>query len=143
MEAARPFKIVVVEDNPTNRYLMRLHLTNRGHDVIEITDGLKANPAFVEHMPDLIILDIGLPGKSGVDIARDAKKDDRVAHIPILAVSAFFTKDDKDLLVKSGCDMYLPKPFLSAEFMEAVSICLGDFEGGTVDKTSERFWLNN
>jgi len=83
-------RILVVEDDARNRQLYRDVLISAGYTVMEALDGESAIPAWREHHPDIILLDIGLPGISGLEVARQIRRSEKHdEHVPILAVTSY------------------------------------------------------
>ena len=113
--------VFVVEDNELNLKLFRDLLLSQNYEVIDTKDGNVAVEMLREHMPDLVIMDIQLHGISGFDLIRDIKSDDTLSHIPIIAVTAFAMKDDRDRIMETGCEAYLSKPIAITEFFDLVN----------------------
>src|SRR4051812_21660847 len=99
-------KILIVEDNDLNLKLFRDLLSTHGFIIYETKDGLEALDMVRKYIPDLVIMDIQLQGVSGLDIIRRVKGDNTLKHIPIVAVTAFAMKDDKERILQSGCEDY-------------------------------------
>jgi two-component system, cell cycle response regulator DivK len=114
-------RILIVEDNDLNQKLFRDLLGAHGYETLETKDGFEAIRLASEYKPDLILMDIQLPEISGLDVTREIKKDPTIAHIPIIAVTAFAMKDDEDKIMKAGCQAYLSKPISLATFLQTVS----------------------
>ena len=115
-------RIVYVEDNPANFMLVRKILEVHGEHVVEqaasAEDGLvliEANP------PALVLLDLDLPGMSGLDLARKLKADARLQRIPIVAISASVMKDERNQARQAGCAGFLEKPFDIQELRRLVA----------------------
>lgn len=113
-------KICIVEDNDLNMKLFRDLLENNGYRVSFTQDGHEAFDLINANQPDLILMDIQLHGISGFDIIRRIKSDDKVKSIPIIAVTAFAMKGDRDRILETGCDAYVPKPISITPFLETV-----------------------
>lgn len=113
-------RIMVVEDNDLNRKLFCDVLKAQGFEVEPIADGNAVLAAAREITPDLIIMDIQLPGVSGVDLIEAAKRDALLKDIPVLAVTAFAAKGDEEKIRKAGAAGYLSKPVSIIPFMNAV-----------------------
>ncbi len=114
-------KIFIVEDNDLNLKLFKDLLEANGYDVSFTNDGLKAFVLIKEALPDLILMDIQLKGVSGFDIIAEIKKDKTLKHIPVVAVTAFAMKDDKDKILASGCEEYISKPIAIEAFLETIN----------------------
>ena len=113
-------KVLVVEDNELNMRLFCDLLDAFGFEAFQCRDGAKAVEIARQELPDLIIMDIQLPEVSGLDITRWLKDDDKVAHIPVLAVTAFAMRADEQRVREAGCEGYLSKPIQIATFIKAV-----------------------
>ena len=81
-------RILIVEDSEDTRFVYSAILNLDGYDIIEAADGAAGIARAIEHRPDLIITDINMPGLNGFEVARFVRGDDRLAHIPIVAVTA-------------------------------------------------------
>ena len=101
-------KVLVVEDNELNMRLFCDLLDAFGFETFQCRDGAKAVEIARQELPDL--MDIQLPEVSGLDITRWLKDDDKVAHIPVLAVTAFAMRADEQRVREAGCEGYLSKP---------------------------------
>ena len=113
-------RILVVEDNDLNRKLFCDVLRANGHEVEPVADGelvLNAARAFA---PDLVIMDIQLPGVSGVDLIAAMRRDAALRDTPVLAVTAYAGKGDEDRIRDAGATGYLAKPVSIGPFMTAV-----------------------
>ena len=113
-------KVLVVEDNELNMRLFCDLLEAYGYQTYQCRDGAKAVEIARRELPDLIIMDIQLPEVSGLDITRWLKDDDKVGHIPVLAVTAFAMRADEQRVREAGCEGYLSKPIQITTFIEAV-----------------------
>jgi two-component system cell cycle response regulator DivK len=102
--------ILAVEDNLTNMILISRVVEAEGHALLRATDGNEALAMLAEQTPDLILLDINIPGVNGLDLARHLKADGRLAHIPLIATTANVLMGDRERCLEAGCDAYLPKP---------------------------------
>ena len=105
-----PEKILVVEDNDRNRRLMRILLKANGYEVIEATTGKEAMDYLSTQSPDLILMDIQLPGKDGLTLTKEIKSNIQTKDIPIVVVTAYAMKGDKERMLEAGCDGYISKP---------------------------------
>lgn len=113
-------RIMVVEDNDLNRKLFCDVLKAQGFEVEPVADGNVVLAAAREISPDLIIMDIQLPGISGVDLIAAAKEEAELKDIPVLAVTAFAAKGDEERIREAGAAGYLSKPVSIIPFMNAV-----------------------
>ena len=119
-------KILIVEDNDLNLKLFKDLLEAHGYETFEIRDGLDAVAVVKRHQPDLILMDIQLPEISGLDITKKIKADKDIAHIPIIAVTAFAMKDDEEKILRAGCQSYISKPISIANFLDTIRKFLGE-----------------
>jgi two-component system cell cycle response regulator DivK len=113
-------RILIVEDNRLNMKLFRDLLRVKGHEMFEAGDGGEAIVMVRSLKPDLVLLDIQLPTISGLDVAKAIRADASLAHIPIIAVTAFAQSGDEEMTKESGCDAYLTKPISITSFIETV-----------------------
>jgi CheY-like chemotaxis protein len=102
--------ILVVDDNPTNLKLASALLRAEGYTVVPATDAEEAEALLAERIPDLILMDIALPGMDGLELTRRIKADPRLRHVPVIALTAFAMKGDDDRAREAGCDGYITKP---------------------------------
>ncbi len=114
--------IVVVEDNQDINDLLSSILEEEGYRVISVTDGREAVEAAREHQPDLITLDLALPGKDGWAIARELQEDPSTEHIPILVISAYTR--DLDAPLRRQVDRIISKPFYFTQVVNEVDAIL-------------------
>ena len=104
-------KMLIVDDNPTNLKLVSDVLQFDGFRILKAADAEVAQEIIREALPDLILMDIALPGMDGLTLTRQLKADTRTRHIPIVALTAFAMKGDDDKARQAGCDGYITKPF--------------------------------
>ena len=116
-----PEKILIVEDNPQNMKLLLMTLKPHGYVLLEATDGEEALKIAVRDKPDLIIMDIQLPKVSGLEVTRRLRQIPAFNHVPIIAITAYAMKGDKEKFIESGCDAYLSKPINTRELPEVVA----------------------
>jgi len=118
--------VLVVDDNEDNVQIMSAILLGRGFDVRIARDGKSALASIRQHLPDLILLDVMMPGMDGMEVLDHVKADTRSARIPVIMVTA--KSQDQDLLAgyKYGADYYITKPFTSRQLLYAIDLVLGD-----------------
>ena len=118
--------VLVVDDNEDNVQIMSAILLGRGFDVRIARDGRSALEAVRQQRPDLILLDVMMPGMDGMEVLDHVKADTRSARIPVIMVTA--KSQDQDLLAgyKYGADYYITKPFTSRQLLYAIELVLGD-----------------
>jgi two-component system cell cycle response regulator DivK len=114
-------KILVVEDNPTNMKLATMLLTSAGHEVITAADAEIGLTMARDEQPDLILMDIQLPGMDGLAATRVLKLDEATRHIPVIALTALAMKGDEERIRAAGCDGYIAKPMRYQEFLASVA----------------------
>ncbi len=103
-------KVLCVEDNSVNMLLVSRIVEAEGHDLIKAEDGYSALSILEELVPDIILLDINLPGITGLDLARQFKANEKLASVPLIATTAQVLVGDRERCLEAGCDDYLPKP---------------------------------
>jgi two-component system, cell cycle response regulator DivK len=113
-------KILVVEDNPKNLKLVRDVLVYSGYEVVEATSGEDGVRLAEETSPDLILMDLQLPGIDGAEALRQIRSGDRNNGVPVVAVTAFAMADDRDRAFASGFDGYVEKPISARALPEQV-----------------------
>ena len=113
--------VMIVEDDTLNMKLFNDLLVFQGYNIIQQSDGLGAYDAICRHRPDLVLMDIHLPGCSGLDIAEAIKSNVEIKHIPVIAITAFAHQEDMRICLKHGCDGYIAKPISVHSFFETVS----------------------
>ncbi|MFQ5656778.1 MAG: response regulator [Candidatus Methylomirabilales bacterium] len=114
-------RILLVEDNPANRRLAEFLLKSHGYFVYEAMTGQEALELAKTHVPDLILMDLQLPGLDGFAATRILKEDAATKDIPIVALTAYAMKGDAERALEAGCDGYITKPIDTKEFPVAVS----------------------
>ena len=116
-------RILYIEDNESNMYLVTFMLNARGHEVLQAWDGPEGIRLARSARPDLILLDIQLPGMDGYETARQLKAlPDRV---PIVALTSYAMAGDKEKALAAGCDGYLEKPINPDTFITDIERFLG------------------
>ncbi len=103
-------RVLAVEDNFSNMILISRVVEAEGYELLEADDGNVALELLAREIPDLILLDINIPGIHGLELAQRLKADDRLAHIPLIATTANVLMGDREKCLEAGCDDYLPKP---------------------------------
>lgn len=116
--------ILIVEDNPTNLKLALQVLEMEGYLVDQATDAEQAQELLQHMSPDLILMDLALPGMDGLTLTRRLKADARLKHIPVVAMTAFAMKGDDRKALAAGCDGYITKPIDTRKFSQQVSAFL-------------------
>ena len=117
---AKHKRILIVEDNQLNSKLLKQLLTVYGYEVRESPEGLQALDLARDERPDLILMDIRLPGISGLELTRLLKQDDQTKTIPIIAVTALASPEYEKKGWESGCDAYILKPIILDNFLRTI-----------------------
>ena len=102
--------ILIVEDNEMNRDMLSRRLERKGYEVLLAVDGEMGLEVARANMPDLILMDMSLPVVDGWEATRRLKADDRLEHIPVIALTAHAMANDRDKALEAGCDDYDTKP---------------------------------
>lgn len=113
--------ILVVDDEPTIRLLIRAALEGSGHFVLEATDGASALQMAHSRRPDLILLDIALPHLSGLEVCRRLREERATANTPILLLSGLVQPAERRAAVEIGAQGFIEKPFSPAALVEQVT----------------------
>ena len=103
-------KVLIAEDNAVNRELLRELLELRGYSVLEACNGQEALQALEQSQPALLLLDIGMPVMDGFAVIRRIRENPRLARLPVVAVTAYAMRGDRERILSSGFDGYLSKP---------------------------------
>jgi two-component system cell cycle response regulator DivK len=104
-------RVLVVEDHEDNRRILRDLLTSAGYEPIEAVSGEEGVALAETHRPDLILMDIQLPGLDGYEATRRIKANPALRHIPVIAVTSYALSGDEVKAKEAGCDAYVTKPF--------------------------------
>lgn len=112
--------ILVVEDDDTNMYLISFILENSGHSVIKTTTGEEAVSLAIEKTPDLILMDIQLPGINGLEATRRIRNSDVDGDLPIVALTSYAMAGDREKALAAGCTGYIEKPIDPDTFLEEI-----------------------
>ena len=112
--------ILIVEDNEKNLKLVRDVLQVKGYSTVEAGTGEDGVRIAAERKPDLILMDIQLPGMNGIEALKVLRADPATAAIPVVAVTASVMQQDRNLITQAGFDGYIGKPLNLKEFLEAV-----------------------
>jgi CheY-like chemotaxis protein len=118
--AAAPARILIVEDNPLNRLLIHDILELRGHQVVEAATVDEARAALRAARPDLLLLDVQIPGGGGEAIIREVRKRADLRDLPIVAVTSLAMPGDRERLLSIGFQGYLSKPIDTRTFGAAI-----------------------
>jgi two-component system cell cycle response regulator DivK len=114
-------KVLIVEDNSANMTLAVFLLQSAGHSVLSARDAEAGLTLAREEQPDLILMDIQLPGMDGLQATALLKRDDATRAIPVIALTALAMKGDEERIRAAGCDGYIAKPMRYQEFLATVA----------------------
>jgi two-component system cell cycle response regulator DivK len=117
--------ILIVEDNEKNMKLVRDVLQAKGYKTLEAVTGEDGVRLAKEHRPELVLMDIQLPGINGIEALRQMRADPATASIPVIAVTASVMASDRRNITDAGFDGYVGKPLNLKEFLDAVARAVG------------------
>jgi CheY-like chemotaxis protein len=113
-------KILVVDDNEKNRYLISFILEKNGIEVVTANDGLEGVETARKQQVDLIIMDIKMPKMDGYEATREIRKQEGYQSVPVIALTSYAMAEDKKKALASGCDGYIAKPINPDTFMDEI-----------------------
>ena len=113
-------KILIVEDSLLNMRLIEMTLRASDYTLLRATDGEEALKMALDERPDLIIMDIQLPKMNGLEVVRRLRETPAFGHTPIIGVTAYAMKGDRERIIEAGCDTYLSKPIDTRELPRVV-----------------------
>ena len=125
MRTVDRFRILLVEDFEDARELYSMCLRSSGYEVIEAATGTEAVALARSASPDLILMDLLLPGLDGWQATAELKRDPLVKHVPIVALTAHALTDERERIASLGCDAFLAKPCLPPDLIRTVDRILG------------------
>src|SRR5208282_6182598 len=106
-------RVLHIEDDPRNRLLVRKLLAAEGHEVVDATDGLEGVRAALTQRPDLVLVDLNIPGLDGYEVTLRLRGEPSLSGVPIVAITA---EGDKETSLAVGCDGFLQKPIDARSF---------------------------
>lgn len=112
--------VLVVEDNDMNMQLVEYLLEEEGLEIMKATSGEEALELTSSRRPDLVLMDIHLPGMDGLSVARAMRQRERTRDIPILALTAHAMRGDRDRFLEADCDGYISKPIDVRSFISTI-----------------------
>ncbi|MBP6864573.1 MAG: response regulator [Candidatus Didemnitutus sp.] len=112
--------VLLIEDNEQNRYLATFLLEQHGYKVVAAPDGVSGIATAVSLRPDLILLDIQLPGMDGYAVARALREIESLRRIPIVAVTSYAMVGDREKSLSAGCNGYIEKPINPDTFVSEI-----------------------
>lgn len=113
--------VLLVEDNPANMTLATFLLKSAGYEVLSATDAEAGLALARREQPDLVLMDIQLPGMDGLEACAILKKDEGTRDIPVIALTALAMKGDEERIRAAGCDGYIAKPLAYREFLATIA----------------------
>ena len=116
-------KILLAEDNEANQFLIKAITKSKDWDITVVDDGDKAVEEFEKNEFDLVLMDVQMPVMNGYEatrIIRDIEQREKRNHTPIIALTAYAMKSDKDLCIEAGMDDYISKPFKRQQFLDSI-----------------------
>jgi CheY-like chemotaxis protein len=122
-------KVLIAEDNAVNRELLRELLELRGYTVVEACDGEEALRMIEQSQPDLLLLDIGMPLLDGFGVIRKIRKHPQFSSLPVVAVTAYAMRGDREKILNAKFDGYLSKPVNSRSLAEELERLLSKRAG--------------
>lgn len=122
-------KILVIEDNEKNMYLISFILEKMGHQVVQVGTGEEGVGAAIHEHPDLILMDIQLPGIDGLETTQRIRLSGQCADIPIIAITSYAMAGDRERLLAAGCNGYIEKPINPETIMRELAVFLDKPEG--------------
>lgn len=108
-------KVMIVEDNPQNMKLLEMLLRSRSYTLLKACDGEEALDIATREQPDLIVMDMQLPKMSGIEVTKKLRQMPVFSHTPIIALTAYAMRGDKERFLQAGCNAYLSKPISTRE----------------------------
>jgi two-component system cell cycle response regulator DivK len=118
-------RILIVEDKPSSRELLRTVLEQLGYAVIEARDGDEALRQVRQQPPDLVLMDLQMPARNGYDVLQEIRKDPGLARLPVVAVTANAMPGDQEKVLAAGFTGYIAKPVALAHLRSEVNRILG------------------
>jgi CheY-like chemotaxis protein len=118
-------KALIAEDNPVNRELLRELLEVRGYEVEEACDGEEALEMIERTQPNILLLDLNMPNLDGFGVVRKVRENPRLSDLPVLAVTAYAMRGDRERVLNAGFDGYLSKPISAVSLAEELERLLG------------------
>jgi two-component system cell cycle response regulator DivK len=114
-------RVLIIEDNPANMTLATFLLQSAGHVVLAARDAESGLTLARDEQPDLVLMDIQLPGMDGLEATALLKSDDATRDIPVVALTALAMKGDEERIRAAGCDGYIAKPLAYKDFLATIA----------------------
>ncbi len=134
--------VLCIDDDENNRALVRRILTAKGYNVVEAENGLEGMDKAIKSSPDLILMDMQMPGLDGFETTTRLKGMDRLKDVPIIALTARGGVDDKERCLVAGCDGYINKPIDVDNFVSTIEKFIGG-EKEAIDEVKEKELLRD
>lgn len=116
--------VFIVEDDPDIAEVLRFNLEHKGYMVVCEVNGEQAYESILNNVPDLLILDISLPGISGIEVCRYLKNNEKTRTLPIMILTARTKKEDHEAGLQAGADDFITKPFALHDVLDRVDILI-------------------
>lgn len=127
-------KILIVEDNPIHTRLIEMTLRAKNYTLLKATSGEEALDIATRERPDLILMDLNLPGMTGFNVAKKLRENPSLSHTLIIAITAYAMKGDRERVIESGCDAYLTKPIDTRELPKVIAEMLLQREKSSIEQ---------
>jgi DNA-binding response OmpR family regulator len=134
---APPRTVLVADDDPDIRLLIATKLRSAGYDVIAAADGDQAVAYAAHHLPDLVVLDVSMPGMSGIDVCRRIRENPQLSTVPVIMLTARTEATATTLGYLAGADLYLGKPFSPRDVVDHVAGLLATHDARRVAAPAE------
>jgi DNA-binding response OmpR family regulator len=129
-----PQTILIVEDNEDTLFLLAMQLRRGGYTVMEAWDGMGALEQLKDNQPDLILLDLMMPGPSGFEVLGQIRTDAELARVPVIVLSALAEPDIIKLCIELGAHDYITKPYACDDLLNRISSVLGSVRPAEPDR---------
>jgi CheY-like chemotaxis protein len=116
-------RILLVEDNELNRDMLSQRLARRGYEVLGAASASEGLTAAESELPDVVLMDLTLPGMDGLEATRRLKANPRTGRIPVIALTGWAAQEDRDRAMAAGCDEFDTKPIELARLIEKIVRC--------------------
>jgi len=122
-------KILIVDDEEQSRKLLTKILSKQGYEIENAADGFEAGTQVLEFKPDLVLLDLYMPGMDGFEVCRKIKENPKTAIIVVVAVTGYDNDENRERIMKAGADGYLTKPVERKHLLESISTLISNLHG--------------